>query len=106
MIRTINISDFSTYPHGVSSDDGDFNGSTFRENILFPEIKKAIVSGGMVKVNLDNVVSYSASFLQEAFQGLIRVNGLSRQQLAQHLIVEAKEPRYRRYAEAVYRYIT
>ncbi|MBF5043163.1 DUF4325 domain-containing protein [Aggregicoccus sp. 17bor-14] len=53
--------------------DGNNSGEQFREKVLEP----AFLNHDQVVVNLDSIVGYSASFLEEAFGGLVRKHGLS-----------------------------
>lgn len=78
---TISIAlDFSRYPAGRTREDGPLSGQIFREDKLQPLLK----AGKTVIINLDNVLGYGSSFLEEAFGGLVRA-GFSAEQLHQQL---------------------
>lgn len=71
--KIINIgADFSTEPYGRYPDDGETNGTRFREEFLVP----ALNSDEQVTVILDKTEGYGSSFLDEAFGGLVRIHGL------------------------------
>ncbi|MCU4494949.1 STAS-like domain-containing protein [Acinetobacter guillouiae] len=65
---------FSDSPAGRYIDDGDFCGEIFLKDYLLPNIKK------YKKLVLDftNVLGYGSSFLEEAFGGLVRETGMSK----------------------------
>lgn len=63
--------DFSPYPAGRVPEDGPFNGTTFRDEVLLPAFKKH----GNVAVDFDGLFSCGSSFLEEAFGGLLRHGG-------------------------------
>jgi hypothetical protein len=68
-MTTINVGrDFSRYPAGRYEKDGPHSGQAFREQLLVP----ALMSGGEVRVELDDALGYGSSFLEEAFGGLVR----------------------------------
>ena len=70
-ITVINIGrDFSRYPVGRYRTDGDSNGEAFRDDILVPKL----AVGTRVRIELDDVLGYGSSFLEEVFGGLVRMN--------------------------------
>ncbi|EMT0929574.1 STAS-like domain-containing protein [Acinetobacter baumannii] len=73
--------EFSDSPSGRYVKDGDFCGENFLKIHLLPNIKK------YKKIILDfsNVLGYGSSFLEEAFGGLIRETGMSKEDLFQHI---------------------
>ncbi len=88
-IITISIAtDFSMYPAGRFLEDGDFNGTKFREEHLVPPLKDSKV----LKVIFDGVAGFGSSFLEEAFGGLVRVEGMSKVFLDEHLQLLTNEP--------------
>ena len=100
-VRSVHLArDFSRFPGGRFRDDGPHSGQEFREGILGPALK----SGERVVVSLDGVAGLPASFLEEAFGGLIR-SGFSLNHLERHLEVRAETGRLRRYPELVWDYI-
>ena len=74
MTTTIDIAqDFSRFPRGLTPKDGAANATTFRKQYLVPVLEK----NDRAVVILDGVGGYSASFLDEAFGGLVRKEGYS-----------------------------
>ena len=65
----INIArDYTTRPGGRYLEDGDGNGTEFREKFLLP----IIASGKKAEIIFDGASGYPSSFLEEAFGGLVR----------------------------------
>lgn len=100
MSSTIRIAkDFSDVPSGRFLADGDFNGQKFREEWLVPLLEKDEV----VDVVFDDAEGYGSSFLEEAFGGLVRMHGYTREFLAKHLRLVAQSltgQRYKRIAQS------
>jgi hypothetical protein len=70
---TISVAnDFSRFPGGRYRTDGPYSAEAFRDDLLVP----ALQQGGEVRVVLKGAVGYPATFLEEAFGGLVRVHGL------------------------------
>lgn len=65
--------DFSRTPGGRYRSDGDYSGEDFRESVLIP----ALEQHARIVVDLDGVLGYTTSFLEEAFGGLVRRIGPS-----------------------------
>lgn len=71
----INIAnDFSRYPLGRTPADSDFSGETLRKYYLAPALRCGFGTS-IVEVELDGTCGYASSFLEEAFGGLVRVDG-------------------------------
>lgn len=86
----ISVADeFSRYPGGRFRADGDASGEEFRDDYLLPKLRDARDSSGQVTVRLDGVAGYPASFLEEAFGGLVRAGYFSKNDLRSLLKVEA-----------------
>lgn len=97
----INIaSEFSRFPGGRYRTDGPHSGEEFRERFLTPALNR----GEVVTVWLDDVAGLPASFLEEAFGGLVR-EGFTFEQISKHLKVLANSPRMQRYPELVWGYV-
>lgn len=79
--------DFSKYPGGRLKTDGPASGERFRDDFLLPALK----ASDMVVVYLDGVAGYPHSFLEEAFGGLVRVHGLTRDKLEELYLDTDKE---------------
>lgn len=84
----INIGkDFSRHPAGRTPKDGKYNGQTFREKFIVPYLKE----DKTVRIFLDDAIHYGSSFLEEAFGGLIRVEGYSPDFLSKHIIIVTED---------------
>lgn len=68
MTTTVYVKDFSRFPAGRFETDGPFSGEAFRKKVIEPRLKQ----GECVRVDLDGVLGYGSSFLEEAFGGLLR----------------------------------
>ena len=64
--------DFSANPGPRSRDEGEFSGEQFREEVLLPKVRQALLGGENLEIDLDGTAGYGTSFLEEAFGGLIR----------------------------------
>ena len=78
---------FSPYPAGRYPDDGKFNGTTFRQDYLVPALQRF----KRIEVVFDGVAGFGSSFLEEAFGGLIRKEGMSMKFLDSHLVLSTTE---------------
>lgn len=68
-MRTVNIArDFSRFPAGRKAAQSKTSGEEFRRRFLEPAVR----AGEPVAVELDGVLGYGSSFLEEAFGGLVR----------------------------------
>lgn len=87
--RMISISrDFSPSPAGRYKSDGPFNGERFRQEILIPAIRGAVESREELTVDFSGADSYSSSFLEEAFGGLVRAEVVRPDELVKFLRLE------------------
>ena len=101
-IITISIAtDFSMYPAGRFLEDGDFNGAKFRKEHLVPPLKDKKV----LEVIFDGVAGFGSSFLEEAFGGLVRVEGMSKAFLDEHLQLLTNEPELEDFIDLTKKYI-
>ena len=95
-------SDFSRFPSGrYHPEDGNITGQLFRERFLEPHLKNG---DEILEVDLDGVVGYPTSFLEEAFGGLIRA-GFPMPLLQERLKIIAHEQRRVFDVKRVWRYI-
>lgn len=100
--KFINIAvDFSKYPAGRFVDDGDYNGTTFREKHLIP----ALENNPKVCVVFDGVAGFGSSFLEEAFGGLVHTENLSKNFLDKHMEITTSEPELKIFVEIAQRFI-
>ncbi len=97
--------DFSPYPGGRYIADGRFSGEEFREDLLWPAIQDVPSKYDRIVVVLDGAAGYPASFLEEAFGGLVRVHGVDATDLFRILTTEAKDPHFDTYRRLVRQYI-
>lgn len=87
-MKTISIAkDYSTVPAGRFHSDGDHSGEGFRDNLLAPALKEH----QQVVVDFDGTEGYGSSFLEEAFGGLVRIHGYTREQLHDRLKLVSEE---------------
>jgi len=63
---------FSPFLGGRYRDDGPWSGEQFRDDVLVPQMERALASHSQVVIILDGVAGVPSSFLEEAFGGLLR----------------------------------
>ncbi|MGQ4659624.1 STAS-like domain-containing protein [Lysobacter sp. F6437] len=101
-MKTIKIAeDFSSAPAGRFPEDGPFNGTTFREELLVP----ALSESDIVVIVLDGVSGFGSSFLEEAFGGLVRLHGYDRDDLKRRIEVKFEDPALVFYADSIVDFI-
>lgn len=84
---------FSKYPGGRYIKISENSGEEFRERFLVPALK----ANERVLVELDGVVGYGSSFLEEVFGGIIRAMGWrTRAEVNQHLAVVSERDSWMR----------
>jgi len=79
--------DFSEWPGGRVESDGKFSGERFRKQFLV----KCLRNDQIVKVIFDDDYGYGSSFLEEAFGGLVRVEGFTAQFVLDHLVLDTSD---------------
>ncbi len=99
--KTVVVADFSKTPSGRYPKDGPDNGQDFREKFLVPTFKES----ERVSVVLDGAAGYPSSFLDEAFGGLVRKEGISGAALHERLLLKCHEAELERYVSLIWRYI-
>jgi STAS-like domain of unknown function (DUF4325) len=99
-------SDYSTSPAGRTPADGPFNGQRFRDTVLVPALRDAISQSATLVVNLDGAFSYSSSFLEEAFGGLVRTGLFSATEITDHLELRSHDPIYASFVKDAKKYLT
>lgn len=77
---------FTRYPSGRTSDDGEFSGESFRNKVLI----KAIDKKEKTEINLDSAIGYGSSFLEEAFGGLVRA-GKTKKEINDFIILKTQD---------------
>lgn len=104
--RIIDIAkDFAVAPGPRYAKFGPNSGELLRRSVLVPAISEAIANDYIVVVKLDGVAGYGGSFLEEAFGGLVRLEGFTRDQLASALSIVAETDAYRPYRDMALSYI-
>lgn len=83
--------DFSKYPGPRLSKVGKNSGEELRENVLLGKIQDAISKNEVLIVDLDGVFGYAASFLDEAFGGLVFKNNIRIEDLQKHMVIVSSE---------------
>lgn len=78
--------DFTRYPSGRSSLDGQYSGEIFRTKVLIPAITNRI----KIIINLDSAIGYGSSFLEEAFGGLVRA-GVTRNDIENFIKISTRD---------------
>ena len=104
-MSTIRVVDFARSPGGRYISDGPFSGELFREKVLRPALADAEKSGERVVVELDGTSGYGASFLEEAFGGLVRTGAYRQTELNALLTVVAGTALYEPYKILADRFI-
>lgn len=80
----INIAkDFTDAPGGRYESDGKFSGQEFRLKYLEPALKKE--NNEEITINLDGTFGFPTSFLEEAFGGLVRIEGIKKEDILKRL---------------------
>jgi hypothetical protein len=86
-------SDFATAPGPRRRSEGRHSGEQFREELLAPQVREALKKREELTVDLDGTAGYGTSFLEEAFGGLLRIDGFSIQELKSVLrLISNEEP--------------
>lgn len=104
-MATIRVVDFARSPGGRYASDGPYSGELFRDQVLVPELAKAIEAKDVLVVELDGTSGYGSSFLEEAFGGLVRSKRFSTAQIRSHLRVMAHRRVYAPYQALAMRYL-
>ena len=87
LLRISLADDFYPFPGGRYPNDGEFNATRFRDEILVPALK----TGKVVEVSLDGVGAVAASFLEEAFGCWSKVDELELSYVQDHLRIVSTE---------------
>ena len=92
---------FSKHPAGRTNADGPYNGQKFRRKFLVDPLK----NGRQVTVVLDGASGYGSSFLEEAFGGLVRAEGIPLENVRRLLHVVAHGAEYQPYISLIDQYV-
>ncbi|MFC3168710.1 STAS-like domain-containing protein [Paracoccus fontiphilus] len=102
MARTINIAEqYTRFPGGRYPQDGDGNGTDFRIRFLLPVLEQH----EQATVILDGAAGYPSSFLDEAFAGLVRNHGYSKDEVLAAFKFVADEPSFRPFVGLIAKYV-
>lgn len=100
--KTIVIArNFSRFPAGRFREDGDASATAFRDDLLVPALK----DGEDVEVVFDGVAGFAASFLEEAFGGLVLEHHMTKAFLDEQLRLRTGERELADYVKLAKRYI-
>ena len=100
--KTIVIArDFSKFPAGRFREDSDASATAFRDDLLVA----ALNNGDDVEVVFDGVAGFAASFLEEAFGGLVREHRMTKAFLDEHLLLRTGESELADFVRLAERYI-
>lgn len=88
-MKTLSIArQFSMYPGARFKRISEYSGEEFRDNYLIP----ALNQDDKVTVDLDGVVGYGSSFLEEVFGGLVRaMHWISRSDVDSHIQLKSTQ---------------
>lgn len=97
MINIVIAKDFSKTPFGRFMTDSPFSAEKFRKDFLVP----ALISGEQeVVVDFNGIaLGVGSSFLEEAFGGLVRKEGLNKNGLKKRLVIKSEIPFYKEQIE-------
>ena len=101
-METLTIAkDYSKFPGGRYSEDGEGNATDFRENYLVPMLEK----NAPFILDLNGVVYYPISFIDEVFGGLVRMKRYSEEQLIDLIKFKATDSNLFRTVENILEHI-
>lgn len=86
--------DYSSTPGPRYEVEGSYSGEQFRKTKFTQIFREAINHNQKIIVDLDGVVGYGTSFLEEIFGGLIREDHLSYPDIVKKLTIISKEEPY------------
>ena len=96
--------EFSSVPIGRHLADGDHSGEASREEFLKPRFSEAVKNNRQLKIDFDGMRGLSASFLEEAFGGLVRTSDYSADQVLETLL-SVPGDRFEVFIDAIPEYI-
>jgi hypothetical protein len=83
--------EFAEAPGPRKRTEGPHSGEAFRQDLLMPVVRNAMAQREPLTVVLDGTAGFGTSFLEEAFGGLIREDGLTLEQLDRVMTLESSE---------------
>lgn len=94
-MKTYSIAEnFSTTPGPRFKDEGEHSGELLREEYLLDLVRDAVENRQKLLIDLDGTHGYLTSFLEEAFGGLIRIDGFSYRDLKDAITFKSEEEPY------------
>lgn len=94
--------EFSPYPSGRTANDGSFNGTRFREEVLVPAFRST-PEGEHIIIDIDGVRTFGSSFIEEAFGGLIRLGSIPKRIALDRLQIRCSKPHLTMFRDAIVR---
>lgn len=98
--RIVIAKQFSPYPAGRYPTDGQFNGSTFRDQFLVPRLSDP----EPVVIDIDGVALLPSSFWEEVWGGIMRTKQIPLEQLFTKFRVETTDPELKPYVQMAWRF--
>lgn len=93
MYKILIYKDFSSTPFGRYVTDGPNSAERFRRECLVPAFS---ANQGPIEVDFNGIaLAIGPSFLEEAFGGLIRKEGIPKENVKKNLIVKSDMPFYK-----------
>lgn len=96
MINIVIAKDFSKTPFGRFMSDSPYSAEKFRKDFLVPALKSGEQE---VVVDFNGLLGVGSSFLEEAFGGLVRKEGLNKTGLQKRLVIKSEMPFYKEQIE-------
>ena len=96
MINIVIANDFSKTPYGRIMSDSPYSAEKFRKDFLVPALRSGEQE---VVVDFNGILGVGSSFLEEAFGGLVRKEGLNKNGLQKRLVIKSEMPFYKEQIE-------
>ncbi|HDL3604575.1 TPA: STAS-like domain-containing protein [Citrobacter braakii] len=97
MIKIVIARDFSKTPFGRFVSDSPYSAEKFRKDFLVPALK---TEDQEIVVDFNGIaLGVGSSFLEEAFGGLVRKEGLQKSGLRSRLVIKSEVPFYKEQIE-------
>lgn len=97
MIKIVIARDFSKTPFGRFVSDSPYSAEKFRKDFLVPALK---TGDQEIVVDFNGIaLGVGSSFLEEAFGGLVRKEGLPKSGLRNRLVIKSEVPFYKEQIE-------
>ena len=107
MTIKLNVAErFTPMPIGrYRTDNPEISGQVFREEILVPMVRQAIQEKKILEVDFEGMEGLNASFLDEAFAGLVRSGEWTAKQVLQTVRFVPEKTHYAPYIQNVKEFI-